>query len=60
MGLGLSELMRGRRVDLNTPLRLSLYFRDEVLAEAELLYALDIVSAEPSIGPVSVVAGFSP
>ena len=33
----LSELL-GRRVDLNTPNELSKYFRDEVLAEAEVLY----------------------
>ncbi len=34
----LSELL-GRRVDLNTPGFLSPYFRDQVLAEAEVLYA---------------------
>ena len=34
----LSELL-GRKVDLNTPGFLSRYFRDEVLAEAEVLYA---------------------
>jgi len=28
----------GRRVDLNTPNSLSPYFRDEVLAEAEVVY----------------------
>ena len=33
----LSELL-GRRVDLNTPLCLSRYFRDEILAEAEPVY----------------------
>jgi predicted nucleotidyltransferase len=33
----LSELL-GRKVDLNTPGGLSPYFRDEVLAEAEVLY----------------------
>ena len=33
----LSELL-GRRVDLNTPNELSKYFRDDVLAEAEVLY----------------------
>ena len=33
----LSELF-GRRVDLNTPESLSKYFRDEVLAEAEIIY----------------------
>jgi uncharacterized protein len=30
--------MLGRPVDLNTPLCLSKYFRDEVLAEAEAIY----------------------
>jgi uncharacterized protein len=39
MELELSDLLGGRRVDLNTPLCLSPYFRDEVLAEAEVLYA---------------------
>ena len=34
----LSELL-GRKVDLNTPGFLSKYFRDEVLAEAEVVYA---------------------
>lgn len=34
----LSDLM-GRRVDLNTPRCLSRHFRDEVLREAEVLYA---------------------
>lgn len=34
----LTELL-GRRVDLNTPGFLSRYFRDEVLAEAETIYA---------------------
>jgi len=33
----LSDLL-GRKVDLNTPGFLSPYFRDEVLAEAEVLY----------------------
>jgi predicted nucleotidyltransferase len=33
----LSELV-GRKVDLNTPEFLSRYFRDEVLAQAEVLY----------------------
>jgi predicted nucleotidyltransferase len=33
----LSELL-GRKADLNTPQFLSPYFRDEVLAEAEVLY----------------------
>lgn len=34
----LSELL-GRTVDLNTPRFLSRYFRDEVLAESEIVYA---------------------
>lgn len=34
----LSELL-GRKVDLSTPRFLSRYFRDEVLREAEVLYA---------------------
>ena len=33
----LSEIL-GRKVDLNTPGFLSPYFRDDVLAEAEVLY----------------------
>ena len=33
----LSDLL-GRRVDLNTPQCLSVYYRDEVLAEAEVQY----------------------
>jgi hypothetical protein len=33
----LSEIL-GRKVDLNTPGFLSRYFRDEVIAEAEVLY----------------------
>ncbi len=33
----LSELL-GRKVDLNTPACLSPYFRDEAIAEAEVLY----------------------
>ena len=35
----LSELLDGRKVDMRTPLELSRYFRDEVLAAAELQYA---------------------
>jgi predicted nucleotidyltransferase len=35
----LSELLRGRKVDLRTPEDLSRYFRDEVLARAEVRYA---------------------
>ena len=38
MELELSELLGGRKVDINTPLCLSAYFRDEVLAEAEPVY----------------------
>jgi hypothetical protein len=33
----LSEIL-GHKVDLNTPADLSRYFRDEILAEAEVLY----------------------
>jgi hypothetical protein len=33
--------MLGRRVELHTPGFLSRYFRDQVVAEAELLYAAD-------------------
>ena len=35
----LSELLDGRKVDLRTPQELSKYFRDEVLAQAEVQYA---------------------
>jgi len=35
----LSEIFAGRKVDLNTPQCLSKYFRDEVVAEAEVEYA---------------------
>lgn len=35
----LSGLLGGRKVDLRTPEDLSRYFRDEVLAEAEVRYA---------------------
>ncbi len=34
----LSELLKGRKVDLRTPEDLSRYFRDEVMAEAEVQY----------------------
>lgn len=34
----LSELLGGRKVDMNTPNCLSPYFRDQVLAEAEEQY----------------------
>jgi uncharacterized protein len=39
MELELSALLGGRKVEMNTPLCLSPYFRDEVLAEAEVFYA---------------------
>ena len=39
MEIELSELLGGRKVDLNTPKFLSPYFRDKVLAEAEVYYA---------------------
>jgi uncharacterized protein len=39
MELELSALLGGRKVDMNTPSCLSPYFRDEVLAEAEVFYA---------------------
>ncbi len=34
----LSAILGGRKVEMNTPKSLSKYFRDEVLAEAEVLY----------------------
>jgi hypothetical protein len=37
----LSELLGGRKADLRTPEDLSRYFRDQVLAEAEVQYAQD-------------------
>ena len=39
MELELSALLGGRKVDLNTPLCLRRFFRDQVLAEAEPVYA---------------------
>lgn len=39
MELELSEILNGRKVDVNTPQCLSRYFRDEVLATAEVQYA---------------------
>ncbi len=39
MGLELSELLGGRRVDLRTAEDLSRYFRDEVVRTAEVQYA---------------------
>jgi len=38
MEIELSALLGGRKVDMNTPLCLSQFFRDEVLAEAEPVY----------------------
>ena len=38
MEIELSALLGGRKVDINTPLCISAYFRDEVLAEAEPVY----------------------
>jgi hypothetical protein len=38
MEIELSEMLGGRKVDVNTPDMLSKYFRDEVLSEAETLY----------------------
>jgi hypothetical protein len=35
----LSEIIGGRKADLRTPNELSRYFREEVLAEAEVQYA---------------------
>ena len=35
----LSEILGGRKVDLRTPQDLSKYFRDDVLAHAEVKYA---------------------
>lgn len=39
MELELSEMLGGRKVDLNTPRCLSRYFRDRVVQEAEVQYA---------------------
>ena len=39
MELELSNLMGDRKIDLRTPRDLSRYFRDEVLAQAEVQYA---------------------
>ena len=39
MEIELSEILAGRKVDLNTPKFLSPYFRDQILAEAEVQYA---------------------
>jgi|ETNmetMinimDraft_23_1059889.scaffolds.fasta_scaffold313757_2 hypothetical protein len=37
--LKLSELLGGRKADMNTPLLLSRYIRDQVLSEAMVVYA---------------------
>jgi hypothetical protein len=39
MARELSEILGGRKVDLRTPCELSKYFREEVLASAEVHYA---------------------
>jgi predicted nucleotidyltransferase len=39
MELELSEILGGRKVDMNTPRCLSRYFRDRVTHEAEVQYA---------------------
>ena len=39
MELELSEMLGGRKVDMNTPRCLSRYFRDRVRVEAEVQYA---------------------
>jgi uncharacterized protein len=36
--VGLSVLLGGRKVEINTPRSLSRYFRDQVLADAEVQY----------------------
>jgi len=38
MEIELSVLLGGRKVDMNTPLCLSSFFRDEVMAEAQQVY----------------------
>ncbi|MBI3941558.1 MAG: DUF2442 domain-containing protein [Chloroflexi bacterium] len=42
----LSELLDGKKVDLRTPQDLSRYFRDEVLATAEVQYELQVADAQ--------------
>ena len=39
MEMELSHLMQGRKVDMNTPRCLSRYFRNQVVAEANVQYA---------------------
>jgi hypothetical protein len=34
----LSDILGGRKIDMNTPKSLSIHFRDEVLDEAEVIY----------------------
>lgn len=38
MEIELSDVLAGRKVDMNTPGGISRYYRDEVMAEAEVLY----------------------
>jgi predicted nucleotidyltransferase len=38
MEFELAEILGGRKVDMNTPNSLSRYFRDKVLAEAQVQY----------------------
>ncbi len=38
MEMELSELMKGRKIDLRTPNELSIYFRDRVMTEAVVQY----------------------
>lgn len=40
MELELSEILGGRKVDMNTPYTLSRYFRDQVISEAQTQYVL--------------------
>jgi uncharacterized protein len=42
----LSNMLGGRRVEINTPNSLSRYFRDEVAAEAEVQYAGESLDTE--------------
>ncbi len=37
MEMELSEMLKGRKIDLRTPNELSIYFRDRVIAEAMVL-----------------------
>ena len=38
MEMELSEMLKGRKIDLRTPNELSIYFRDRVMAEAVVQY----------------------